>query len=102
MTSGYGTLGKLDYVLTACTSDGSLAISYLPMTAVPERELTLDLGQLARPLTGRWFNPADGHFTPVPGSPFVDSGLRQIRPPGDNGGKTNDWLLILETRRQAR
>jgi len=97
VTAGYGTFGKLDYVATARASDGTLALTYLPATGTANRELTVDLGQLAGPLTAHWFNPTDGGLTPVPRSPFADSGPRQLKAPGDNGSGANDWLLILET-----
>jgi hypothetical protein len=97
VTAGYGAFGKLDYVATARSSDGTLALSYLPATGAAGRELTLDLGRFAGPVTAHWFNPADGRLAPVPGSPFANSGARQIQSPGDNGTGVNDWLLILET-----
>jgi hypothetical protein len=88
---------KLDYVATARTSDGTLALSFLPATGTAGRELIVDLNQLAGPVTANWFNPTDGRLTPVPGSPFANSGPPQLKDPGDNGSGTNDWLLILET-----
>ncbi|MGO8930464.1 MAG: DUF4038 domain-containing protein [Limisphaerales bacterium] len=97
ITAGYGTFGKLDYVATARTSDGILALSYLPATSTSNRELTVDLSQLAGPVTAHWFNPTDGSLTPVPGSPFANSGLRQLKSLGNNGTGANDWLLVLET-----
>jgi hypothetical protein len=97
VTAGYGTFGKLDYAGTARACDGTLAFTYLPATRTANRELTVDLSQLAGPVTAHWFNPTDGQLTPVPGSPFANSGLRQLKGPGDNRSGTNDWLLILET-----
>ena len=97
VTAGCGTFGKLDYVATARASDGTLALTYLPATGTANRELTVDLGQLAGPVAAHWFNPTDGGLTPVPGSPFANSGPRQLKAPGDNGSGANDWLLILET-----
>ena len=106
ITAGYGTFGKLDYVATARTSDGILALSYLPATSTSNRELTVDLSQLAGPVTAHWFNPTDGSLTPVPGSPFAKSGLRQLKSLGNNGTGANDWLLVLAaaagTEKRAR
>jgi hypothetical protein len=98
VTAGFGTFGKMDYVATARTTDGRLALSYFAATGKDARDLTIDPSQLTGPVAARWFNPADGRFTPVPGSPFANSGSRQIQTPGDNGTGTNDWLLILETQ----
>jgi hypothetical protein len=97
--AGYGTFGKLDYIATARSNDGTLGLSYLPATgeATASRGLTVDFSQFARPVDAHWFNPTDGRLTPVPGSPFANSGPRQLKSPGDNGSGANDWLLILET-----
>ena len=97
VTAGYGTLGKLDYIVTARSSDGTLALSYLAGTGTASRELTVDLSQLTGPVAAHWLNPTDGRLTPLAGSPYTNLGPRQIQSPGDNGTGANDWLLILET-----
>ncbi len=94
ITAGYGAFGKLDYVAAARTSDGALAIAYLPANAPASRELTVDMSQLAGPVTAHWFNPIDGLLTPVTGSPFANAGSRQIKSPD-----AADWLLVLETQK---
>jgi len=96
ITAGYGMIGKLDYATAARTSDGTLAIAYLPASATADRELTADLSQLAGPVNASWFNPTDGHVMPIQGSLFANSGPRQFKSPGDNGSGVNDWLLVLE------
>jgi hypothetical protein len=98
VTAGYGDFGKTNYVVTARSTDGKLAMSYLASTGTGSRELTIDMSQLAGPVAASWYNPTDGGLVPVSGSPFANSGSRQIKSPGDNGAGANDWLLILETR----
>jgi len=96
VTAGYGAFGKLDYVTAARATDGRLALVYVPCTGTTQRELTVDLGQLAGSVTARWFNPANGSYTTVEGSPFRNAGPQPFTTPGDNGTGANDWLLILE------
>ena len=102
VTAGYGTLGKLDYILTARSSNGTLALSYLAGTGTASRELTVDLSQLTGPVAAQWLNPANGRLTPLAGSPYTNLAPRQIQSPGDNGSGANDWLLVLETAAGTR
>jgi hypothetical protein len=81
--------------LTARTPDGRLAVTYVPSTGTDARALTVDLGQLAGPVRARWYNPTDGRWTTAGGGPLPNRGTRVLRTPGDNGTKTNDWLLVL-------
>jgi len=84
--------------VAARTGDGSLAILYLPT----RREIAVDLGQLAGPaVAARWYDPADGQFSGVSGSPFLASGSRRFRPePRTNSSGFDDWVLVLESRPQ--
>jgi hypothetical protein len=84
--------------LTARTADGKLSITYIPATGTNARELTVDTGRFAGPVVARWYNPADGRFVPVPGSPLANSGRHHVNTPGDNGANANDWLLVLSAR----
>jgi hypothetical protein len=79
----------------ARTSDRSLALIYLPTS----RTITVDLGQLAGPkVLARWYDPADGRFVTVTGSPFPATGLRRLRPePARNHSGFDDWVLILRS-----
>lgn len=98
VTAGTGTFGQPDYVTTARTIDGTQALSYIPSTGTDRRELSVDLRQLTGEVTARWFNPVDGSYTKIPGSPFPNTGVQVFITPGDNGTGTNDWLLLLETK----
>jgi hypothetical protein len=46
--------------------------------------------------TARWWDPTNGTFTTVSGSPFAATGSRTYTHPGNNAGGDADWLLVLE------
>ena len=94
VTKGYGE--GIARVVTARTADKKLSVSYVPSTGTDAQELTFDLGQFAGPVTARWYNPTDGRWTTINDAPIANRGAHVFRTPGDNGTKTNDWLLILE------
>jgi hypothetical protein len=79
----------------ATTADGSLGVVYIPES----REITIDLAQLAGPLVeARWYDPSDGRFAAVAGSPFRADGTRRLRPEADtNSAGFADWVLILRS-----
>ena len=83
-------------ITAAATSDGKLAIVYVPSTGQEPREFTLDMSRFAAPVTANWFNPTDGRSDPAADKPLANKATLAIRSPGNNGTKTNDWLLLLE------
>lgn len=89
VTSGRGTLGSTGYVAASLATDGSLAVAYIP----DGREITVDMAQLKGSVTARFFDPAAGSFSAVPGSPFANTGPQKIDPPGGN-----DAVLLLEAK----
>jgi hypothetical protein len=81
--------------VAARTADGSLAIVYTP----ERRAMTLDLARLAGPVVAaRWYDPADGRFSPVGGSPFSARGSRIVNPEAANSSGFGDWVLVLESQ----
>jgi len=96
VTAGRGTFGKLDYVTGARAEDGTLGLAYVPSTGSDRRELTVDLRLFRGRVTARWFNPTDGRYTTVAGSPFENTQPQRLTTPGDNGTGENDWLLVLD------
>jgi hypothetical protein len=82
--------------VAARTADRALALLYLPS----DRGITVDLRQLAGPrVAARWYDPADGSFSGVRGSPFAATGPRRFRPAlGNNSSGFDDWVLILESQ----
>jgi hypothetical protein len=98
VTSGYGTfttsgsVNDSDYATAARTSDGTLIVAYMPTT----RTLTMDMSKLSGAGLARWYDPAQGTYIQVPGSPFANTGTRDFTPPGNNGDGQGDWILVLE------
>jgi len=104
VTDGYGrfssngTVGGSDYVTAARTPDGKLVMAYLPTV----RRITVDMTKLAEPTTAHWFDPTNGTFTSIPGSPFANSEKREFTPPGKNHDGDDDWVLVLEQLSSSR
>lgn len=101
VTTGYGTFGTDDrtaggdYVTAARTSDGSLVMAYVPSTGTGSRTITVDLTRLSGPAAATWYNPTEGTYTAITGSPFANRGSRDFTTPGDNGTGANDWVLVI-------
>jgi hypothetical protein len=94
VTDGYGQGAAT--ALTARTTDGRQGVTYLPSTGTASRALTVDLGRFTGPVTARWYNPTDGRYTAISAAPLPNHGPHTLRTPGDNGTRTNDWLLVLQ------
>jgi hypothetical protein len=90
--TGFGSITTNTYVTAARTSDGSQALAYLPAI----RTITVDMSTLAGLTTARWYDPTNGKYAKVSGSPFANSGNRQFTPPGSNSAGDGDWILVLE------
>lgn len=99
VTAGYGTFTSTgnvddsDYLAAARTPDGRLVLAYLPT----QRTVTVDLTQLRGAVTARWYDPSQGQFSPVSGSPLPNTGSHDFSPPGPNGDGDGDWVLVLES-----
>jgi hypothetical protein len=103
VTAGLGTYGTLqtrtsqsDFCTAAGTPDGSLVIAYMPTA----RKITVNMASLKSPASARWFDPTNGSYIAIPGSPFANSGTRQFSPPEKNGDGDSDWVLLLSALRQ--
>jgi hypothetical protein len=100
VTAGYGTftssgnVGSSDYVTTAATPDGTLAISYLPSGGT----IVVDMTRLAGPVQARWYDPANGTYSRVANSPFTNAGKVRLATPGNNADGEPDWVLVLNAR----
>jgi hypothetical protein len=92
LTAGYGTWGGADYATAARYSDGTLVVAYLPTV----RTVTVNMTKLSRPVTARWYDPSNGAYTTISGSPFPNTGSRQFTPPNSNATGTGDWVLVLQ------
>jgi hypothetical protein len=86
-----GTIPADTYATAALTPDGNLALVYLPTV----RTLTVDMTKLAGSIVARWFDPSNGNYTTVAGSPLANTGKSQFIPPGKTSDGQGDWVLIL-------
>ena len=99
VTAGYGrfvTSGNVEssrYVTTAATPDRTLAVSYLPGGGT----ITVAMARFAGPVTARWYDPTNGTYSDVSGSPFPNTGSVDLTPPKTNTAGDRDWVLILTT-----
>ena len=100
VTSGYGTfssdgsVGSSNYVTTAFTPDGKLVVSYFPTGG----NIVVNMARLAGRVRARWYDPTNGKFSAVSGSPFRNSGSVHLATPGKNAAKDPDWVLVLTAR----
>jgi hypothetical protein len=98
VVAGYGTFSEFggvndnDYATVARRVDGTLVMAYMPSV----RTITVDMTQLSGRATARWYDPSDGTYTTIAGSPFVNTGTQQFRPPGNNSDGGGDWVLVME------
>src|SRR5262249_49390386 len=78
---------------TALASDGSLGMIYAPTN----RSLTVNLAKLGgTSVRARWYAPAGGPFTTLPGSPLPRTSTVFAMPASANAGGDADWVLVLE------
>lgn len=98
VVSGYGDyapwsdINSSDYVTDARTRSGSLAVAYLPAG----QPIEVNLKDMAGPRVGaEWFDPTNGKYRTVKGSPFVRRGRRRFTVPSKNSEGNRDWLLVL-------
>ena len=89
-----GNVGSSNYVTTAATRDGTLALSYLPADGT----IIVDMARFAGRVLARWYDPTVGRFSPVAHSPFRNSGHVRISTPAKNASGDHDWVLLLTAR----
>ncbi len=97
VTAGFGTLGdmetrvsKSDYATTSKTPDGGYVVVYMPSS----RTITVNMTNLKSSASGKWFDPSNGAYTSIAGSPFANKGTQQFTPPGNNHAGDSDWVLV--------
>lgn len=88
-----GDLGdKFERSVAAVTSDGAVAIAYLPT----DRDVQIDLRKLtADTVTITWFDPSNGARLAA-GEPVATSGQFAVTTPGENAAGDSDWVLVVE------
>jgi hypothetical protein len=81
---------------TYCSTAANTGTS---LTIAGHTSLTVAMSNFTGFVTGRWYDPSNGTFTAIAGSPFVNSGSRDFTMPGYNADGDPDWLLLLNTAR---
>jgi Protein of unknown function (DUF4038)/Putative collagen-binding domain of a collagenase len=100
LTAGFGTPGdinqpavsKSDYATASKTPDGSFVIVYMPTA----RTITVNLAALKANASAQWFDPTNGAYTSIPGSPLSNTGTQKFTPPEKNHDGDSDWVLLLD------
>lgn len=92
LTAGYGNPAADDYVTAAHTPDGRLLVAYVPTA----RTVTVAMSRFTDATWARWFDPASGVLSNVPGAPFANAGTRAFTTPGANAEGSDDWVFVLE------
>jgi hypothetical protein len=100
ITTGGGTYGKQDYVTVAAAVDGKLLLAYLPPGA-STAGVAINMGSLAEPVQGRWFDPSSGIYTDIAGGALPNSGSRRFMIPGNNTDGARDLFLVLEVNENS-
>jgi hypothetical protein len=106
ITSGFGTcptagsIVSVNCVTTASDYTGiagsaTTALSYLPDPG-SFSSVTVNLADFAGPVTARWYDPTNGLFTPISGSPLPNSGSQTFTPTANNSLGDKDWVLVLQ------
>ena len=104
VTSSNGTQAgaPTDYVSSAQSLDGSLALFYFPDStgSTAQQSATLDLLGMAAPTRLRWWDPTSNRYTNVTlngsYSQRPSSGIVVTTPAGGNSAGNGDWMLVAD------
>ena len=96
--SNSGTIGGDTYLSAAYTRDGALAIAYAPTV----RTITVNMTKFTNSVEAWWFDPGNGIYSTVPGSPFSKAGTNAFTPAKTNSVGDTDWVLLLEAQPPVR
>lgn len=88
-----GISDGVETITGAISSDRKLAYIYIPSTGRDAREFSIEASQFSGEVSASWLNPTSGKTISISTKSFEKV---KLRTPGDNGKKSNDWLLILE------
>lgn len=98
----YGTLqtrvSQSEYCTAAKTANGTLVVAYLPTP----RTITVNMASLKGPAKAQWFDPTNGAYTTVQGSPIANTGTHEFTPPAKNHDGDGDWVLMLDASGSTR
>jgi hypothetical protein len=99
VTAGYGTYNSSDsiitnsnYALGAYTPDGALGIVYIPGRTT----ITVAMSLFTNTVVAQWYDPGNGSYSAVSGSPFSNTGSKTFTPARTNSIGDTDWVLLLK------
>lgn len=95
ITSGGNTTADQTYVAASISPSGNLSVIYVP----PDHTgaFTVNMAAMRGRVRARWFDPSNGQFQDVVGTPFIGVNSKSFTTPGSNGAGDADWVLLLET-----
>lgn len=93
VVAGRGKFGSTAFATAAYLADNTLLLAYLP----EESTLTVNLARMAGRVNAQWFDPTNGTYKSIKGSPFANQGTQAFSPTGFNAAGRSDWVLVLET-----
>lgn len=85
--------GSMSYVAAAATPAGDLLVAYI--SPAHSGSITIDMTAMSKAVQARWYDPSNGAYTVITGSPFSNTGTRAFTPPGNNSRGEKDWVLVL-------
>lgn len=91
VTSSLGS--GITRVIPARASDGTFAAVYVASAVSPTANMT---AITHTPVRIRRFDPTNGSYTTLAGSPFPNTGTQTLTHPGNNAGGNSDWVWILD------
>jgi hypothetical protein len=106
VTAGYGNYDasslnvSTNYCATSWVTDGSLAVIYCGGNTSPTGPFTLsvNMAKFSGPITAQWYDPSNGTYSTIAGSPFANSGTQNFSPSSLNNHDGNpDWVLLLQS-----
>lgn len=83
-----------NYCTAAVSSFGTTMVAYAPTF----RTITVNMAAFQTPMYAHWFDPTNGNYTAISGTPFKNSGNQQFTPPIKNHSGSSDWVLLLERK----
>jgi hypothetical protein len=58
----------------------------------------VNLAVFSGPVTVQWFDPTNGTYSPVSGSPFANSGTQTFTPATFNSQSDGDWVMLFQVK----
>jgi hypothetical protein len=104
VTAGKGTCPttgrdvSVNCVTAAETPDSLLGLAYLPdPSSFASITVALSAMHTGGQTTARWYDPTNGTFTSISGSPFTNTGTHTFAPTTNNSAGDKDWVLVLQS-----